>query len=403
MTSRIDIYDTIREYEARNRVYPVLTQSNFVNQESTDPFAKPTYKEEDTTRLSNFEKYCRAARATKVIVDDQDNIHKGSTYWSQVEFDGFVLPGQGRSKPYCKKWVSWGCNNTSQHPKGQHYAEHEVKTCKTSHCPLCFESWINRQSNRSTKRYSKFAENKQFHFRHIILSPPQEKASKMSHKALKKWLDSVLKIANIKTSSVVFHPFRFHDAEKIQPYISPHFHLIVYGKVTNTTEFHNKSGWIIKNKGDLKTDVDIFNCVRYMLSHAGVKKGTHAIRYLGDISYRKLKIEKEPPKEGCPHCGLPLRIFRIKSSPKSEPPPLDHVGLWESDCFEVVDVYDPNVKIPFYQMRINPKEDEGEYYETMIYSFEEILSLQSSNHEITKRMSAQALITTTSVRLDSFS
>ncbi|MEK0346275.1 MAG: hypothetical protein QQN65_05505, partial [Nitrosopumilus sp.] len=217
---------------------------------------------------SNFENYVKSAKATKVIVDEKDDIHRGQTYWSQAQFDGFVLPAQGQAKPYCKKWISYGCNNTKQHPRGKHYAEHEQKTCKIAHCPKCFVSWINRQANRSTRRFVKFAKGKKFYFRHIILSPPQERAKTMTYNELKKWLEYALKIANIKTCAIVFHPFRFQDREKVQPYDSPHFHLLVYGKVTNTTEFYNKTKWLIKNKGDMKTDVDIFNCVRYLLSHA---------------------------------------------------------------------------------------------------------------------------------------
>ena len=278
---------------------------------------------------SNFENYVKSAKATKVIVDEKDDIHRGQTYWSQAQFEGFVLPAQGQAKPYCKKWISYGCNNTKQHPRGKHYAEHEQKTCKIAHCPKCFVSWINRQANRSTRRFVKFAKGKKFYFRHIILSPPQERAKTMTYNELKKWLEYALKIANIKTCAIVFHPFRFQDREKVQPYDSPHFHLLVYGKVTNTTEFYNKTKWLIKNKGDMKTDVDIFNCVRYLLSHAGVRKKTHVIRYLGDISYRKLKVEKEPKYHVCPYCELPLTIFFIKDSPKSLKPPIDHVGLWE--------------------------------------------------------------------------
>ncbi|MEK0336640.1 MAG: hypothetical protein QQN41_04305, partial [Nitrosopumilus sp.] len=102
---------------------------------------------------SNFENYVKSAKATKVIVDEKDDIHRGQTYWSQAQFDGFVLPAQGQAKPYCKKWISYGCNNTKQHPRGKHYAEHEQKTCKIAHCPKCFVSWINRQANRSTRRF----------------------------------------------------------------------------------------------------------------------------------------------------------------------------------------------------------------------------------------------------------
>jgi len=336
---------------------------------------------------NNFKNYVKASRATKIIIDENLEIHRGVTYWSQAYFDGFRLPAQGMAKPYCKTWVSWGCNNTKQHPKRKHYAEHEQKTCKTAHCPKCHVSWINRQANRSARRFVKFSKNKQYHFRHIILSPPQERAKNMTYNELKKWLQFALKVANIKTCAIVFHPFRFLDNEKVQPYVSPHFHLLVYGKVTNTTEFYNKTQWLIKNKGDMKTDVDIFNCVRYLLSHAGVKSGTHVIRYLGDISYRKLKVEKEPQKHFCPYCNLPLTIFFIKDSPKSLKPPINFVGLWEPSNFFP---YYPNENsqeetgVPFYELN-KDSEDNLDYDEYLFYSFEEILSVKTNLPKILNR------------------
>ena len=182
--------------------------------------------------------------------------------------------------------------------------------------------------------------------------------------------------------------------------MSPHFHLIVYGKVTNTTEFYNKSGgWFIKNKGDLKTEIDIFNCVRYMLSHAGIKKGSHSIRYLGDISYRKLKVEKEPPSNQCPYCELPLTVFRIVPSTKSRPPPLfttnekgkrvGFVGLYDPSCFEIVEVEfnnkgNPIQEIPFYE--INEKTQEVQ--ERFLYSFEENIAMAYAQNEISQRLYA---------------
>ena len=61
-----------------------------------------------TTPQSNYQRYVKAAKACKIIIDENGNIKKGSTYWSQVSFDNFVLPAQGTAKPYCKKWISWG-------------------------------------------------------------------------------------------------------------------------------------------------------------------------------------------------------------------------------------------------------------------------------------------------------
>jgi len=247
-----------------------------------------------------------------------------------------------------------------------------------SNCPLCFESWIGRQANRSTKRLVKFLEKRKFNFRYVILSPPPDQAVNLSYASLKTWLSTALKVANIQTAMVVFHPFRFQDKAKSMPYASPHFHLLVYGHITNTTEFYNKTKWTIKNLGDLKTDKDIFTCTRYLLSHAGVKKGTHTVRYLGDISYRKLKVEKEKNIPHCPYCFLPLKIFSINFDSKHEPPPLDHVGLWNPSCFSPVDDNGPDTKIPFYQMNDNNQN----YSEELIYSFEELMHIKLNSHKI---------------------
>ena len=349
-------------------MYPAHTQTKleYVIQ-TQEPLAEPTYQEKDTTQLSNYQNYVLQAQSSK--------------HWKDVEFEDFVLPAQGQSKPYCKKWISYGCDNTKQHPHNKHYAEHKIKTCKVAFCPLCFESWINRQSNRTTRRLTKYLEKRKFNFRHIILSPPQEQVKSMSYVQLKKWLNQVLKIANIQTACVVFHPFRFQDKKKSMPYVSPHFHLLVYGRVTNTPEFYNKTQWLIKNKGDLKNEIDIFNCARYLLSHCGVKKKTHTMRYLGDISYRKLKVEKEPQIQGCPYCNLPLRIFSINFHVKHRPPPIDYVGLWNSSCFTPITDIDNDTQIPFYEMSDDPKSD-IDYSEELIFSFEELLSIRTSSSVI---------------------
>ncbi|MDA1347240.1 MAG: hypothetical protein O3C48_08510, partial [Crenarchaeota archaeon] len=260
----------------------------------------------------------------------------------------------------------------------QHYAEHSLKSCKVAFCPKCFPTWINRLANRITRRCNQFLESreirKHYKFRHIVLSSP---TSNMSYKELKRNLDFVLKVAGITTSAIFFHPWRFNQDKSI-PVDSPHFHLLVYGHVTNTTEFYNKTKWTIKNLGDLKTDRDIFSCVRYLLSHCGVRKSTHAVRYLGDISYRKLKVEKEAKISHCPYCELPLRIFSINIDSSHKPPPIDYVGLWDSSCFKPVYIIDDDTKIPFYEMNDNGLG----YTEHEIYSFEELLHIKMNTPKI---------------------
>lgn len=389
-----NIDDTIKDYEYRNGkfVYPALSQSNptlqYLVQDKKDfeSHKEPKYVVNDDSNVikTNYQNYLERAYESSVVKKG-----KRLNGWHDVEFDGYKLPAQGSYNQYCQKWVSWGCSNTKFHPENKHYAQHEVKTCKRSHCPKCFESWINRQANRSARRFMKFAGKRKFYFRHVILSPPQDVAKKMRYAELKLWLDEALKLANIKTCAVFFHPFRFKDYHKRLPEVSPHFHLISYGYITDTEKFttsmleldgiNNRKvyghKWYIENKGDLVKDIDIFNCTRYLLSHTGVRKGSHAVRYLGDISYRKLKLPKEENMHKCPYCLLPLTIFRIVNSPKSEPPPLDQVGLWDSSCFHLVPT-EQNDKIPFYTL---DKDSDTEYHEEMIHSFEEQLTAKTSN------------------------
>jgi len=292
-----------------------------------------------------------------------------SEEWKNIEFDGWKLPAQGRAKKYCQKWNFLGCANIHKHPEKKHYAEHQLYECKTSNCPLCIESWINRNANRGTQRWMKYKEyDHNIVLRSVILSPPPE-AYNQSYAQLKTWLKSILKVANITTCSIVFHPFRFHDKKKLKPFYSPHFHLITSNYLTNTTEFYNKTKWLIKNKGDLESDLDIFNNLRYVFSHCGVKKRTHAIRWLGGVSYRKLKVEKHENPSRCPYCDLPLVLFKLNPTMKCKPPPINFVGLYDSDAYSLVYIENDDQQIPFYTLVDNPKSTH-EYEEIEIFSFE---------------------------------
>ncbi|MDC0199661.1 hypothetical protein OAJ83_02260 [Candidatus Nitrosopelagicus sp.] len=335
--------------------------------------------------------------------------------WKEVSFDGFKLIGQGQSKQYCQKWVSYLCDNHKSHPGKSDYLHNEQKTCKVSNCPLCFDSWVSRQASRTTRRVSKFMKipielangktiKKQWHFKHVVLSPDPSKAQKMTYKELKKNLDFALKIANIKTACVVFHPFRFADKDKMIPYVSPHFHCVVYGKITNTTEFYNKMAhtkmnWTITNFHPMKTDVELFSNIRYLLSHCGVRKSTHTVRYLGDISYRNLKVEKEPETHVCPYCHLPLTIGILVPQSEHEPPPLfekdeqgkliGFTGLIKHGIFQNIS-FDEDDKIPFYDLvdDSNPKS----IVEEMIYSFEDVMFANTSQANRTMKKYERSLM-----------
>ena len=73
----------------------------------------------------------------------------------------------------------------------------------------------------------------------------------------------------------------------------------------------------------------------------------------------------------------------IVESKKSLAPPIDHVGLWEPSCFEIVEIHDEDQepRIPFYD--INEKTEQVQ--EKLLYSFEEILSVKSAREAISDR------------------
>ena len=54
---------------------------------------------------------------------------------------------------------------------------------------------------------------------------------------------------------------------------------------------------------------------------------------------------------------------------KCKPPPINHIGLWDSDAFTLVDTIDDDSKIPFYDLVNNPKST-ADYIEHEIFSFE---------------------------------
>ena len=68
-------------------MYPAHTQTKLEYAIQTqEPFAEPTYQEKDTIQLSNYQKYVLQAQSSK--------------HWKNAEFENFVLPAQGQSKPY---------------------------------------------------------------------------------------------------------------------------------------------------------------------------------------------------------------------------------------------------------------------------------------------------------------
>ena len=77
-----------------------------------------------------------------------------------------------------------------------------------------------------------------------------------------------------------------------------------------------------------------YGTIRYVLSHAGIKKGYHTLTWFGDLSYSKLIIPKyENELNLCPYCSEKMVRIVTRDGSLGEPPPqvmesFIDVGLW---------------------------------------------------------------------------
>jgi len=290
-----------------------------------------------------------------------ENIHNSSN-WLTVEHEGWHLPAIDEKKEDCGKWLTKGCLNHQDHHgeyEGKVYIKTFQKSCYRASCEICYRKWMARESNKATRRIEKYEELSKKHVKHIIVSPPSWEHWK-SKKDLAKEAYKVLKAVGCIGGAIIFHPFRkrksYQDLTSNWTwYYSPHFHVLGFGWVENTVENFKKNGWLVKNKG---TRDSTFATFYYQLSHAGIKKHNHALVWFGDLSYSKLKLEKDPDLSKCPACNSDLHLIFHYGLFGYTPPPETEVELWEEpDGWRILDndpFYEEPVKVVRFRSR-NPR------------------------------------------------
>jgi len=228
-----------------------------------------------------------------------------TTNWYTIEHDGWQLPATEESHDWCGTWSTMGCLNVKAHENTEAHGKGFVKTfqrsCYRAVCVVCYKKWMARDSNKATRRIEKYEKQSGNKAKHIIVSPPSWLYGK-SKKELAKESYKILKDIGCIGGTTIFHPFRKKDRTW---FYSPHFHVIGFGWIENTVENYYKNGWIVKNKGFRDST---FATIYYQLSHAGIKRHNHTLVWFGDLSYSKLKVEKEEIDANiCPYCHAKLR------------------------------------------------------------------------------------------------
>jgi len=230
-----------------------------------------------------------------------------STNWYTIEQYGWHLPATKDAHDWCGKWSTMGCLDIKAHKNTEAHGKGFVKTfqrsCYRADCETCFKKWMARDSNKSTRRIEKYEKLSGKKAKHIIISVPKWLYYKPK-KELAKESYKILKDVGCIGGTTIFHPFRYKK-ELREWHYSPHFHVIGFGWIECVTENYQRNGWVVKNKGFRDST---FATIYYQLSHAGIKKNNHTLVWFGDLSYSKLKVEKEEIEANiCPYCKAKLR------------------------------------------------------------------------------------------------
>ncbi len=275
---------------------------------------------------------------------------------------GFMLPGEdpGELKFDCGQvnGVLWceSCN-----PSKKEFVGEKKKSCTNRLCPECYTHWLHRQSDSLADRLYQFRRAVGYSGRHVMFSASPDDRF-LPIKELKEKFYELSDLAGIVASVVVTHVWRFRelngrevawkwcslnpDAQKnidhrntefdagafktpapsVEPipcrrFYWPHFHMVAWGWIMDQKDFQKISnGWIYKNiddKGPGRSNrQDMYRSVRYMLSHAAIRKGNQTYTLRGLLHYTKWDIEKDWTDQEemlCEVCETPLVLIHVKS------------------------------------------------------------------------------------------
>jgi len=258
-----------------------------------------------------------------------EQLKENSLNWNDVESeDGYKLPSTLDPHDWCGKWIWKGCLNVPGHEhteaKGKGFVKTFKKQCFRASCEECASSWISRESNKSTSRLEHYQNLTNEKSKHIILSPPAWLLN-VPISELRKEAYKILKNVNAKGGCLIAHPFRAYKQTQLDGQIKSiwypriHFHVVGFGWLDHIVENYKKSGWVVKDKGVRESN---YGTIRYILSHAGIKKGYHTLTWFGDLSYSKLSMPKyENVANLCPYCSEKMvRVLTCDGSLDRPPP-----------------------------------------------------------------------------------
>lgn len=284
------------------------------NQQSIIPFLCPASEQSNNQYVS--------LQKVRDYVDES----KFLTNWLKVAHDGWKLIATAEQHDWCGLWQTRGCLNSELHHKlgkGRRvYVKQFQRSCYRPACKTCYPKWIARQAKVSTERIEEYGKNTSRKPIHLLLSVNPNQYW-LSQKELKKRIKKILEIIEFEGGAIVFHPFKFRKSTRTW-YHAPHFHIVGFGCRSFIFKGYGKFGWLVKDMGIRES---VFQTFCYLLSHCGIKKRVHTVSWLGNLSYSKLKVEKEPIVKGCPICGGEFMPIYYDGIHPVVPPDTNYEGL----------------------------------------------------------------------------
>ena len=268
----------------------------------------------------------------------------------------FVLPGLGKTYEDCGKvFKIWLCEKCG-------FKQPIKNSCDRPVCPECWKSWASKETKRVIERIGGFKESYKAvkgrrvgNPQHVILSPSQEEAIRLIQEEggvekLRKKAISIVRSAGIRGGLLIFHPYRIHfkyhaalrEISKRDNkgfwdlvrgdslglggwgkyvYLSPHFHIIGFGRGVSGDKVYDKTGWVYKFKRHISKEKDLSKSVYYFLTHTAIREGKRAETWFGSLSYNQLSKTKRSVEydiKRCPVCGGELLIEYILTGRREE-------------------------------------------------------------------------------------
>jgi hypothetical protein len=290
-----------------------------------DKFTQIFFKKDSVSFSSNYSQsdvivenisddYYEKILETKQDFDDID-MNLMLSFDSDIESNGWKLPGRENSHWWCGTWRANGCPNSKTHEKLGHgnksYVQQFKKACFRSCCKKCHGRWATRQALAASQRIEIYRKHRGGKLQFLKLSLPIDYDYSDIKKARSHAI-AVLKQKGVSGGSLIFCPFQLDHHTRTWKEL-PCFFVAYFGQSVKSSF---EKGWNLSLIAATKSVESIFYSVLQM---SGIKKGHSSFVWFGSMSYSKLKLKK-PRKSAacCPACNAKL-VSLIRQRNNFEP------------------------------------------------------------------------------------